>query len=62
MQQVEGVIAVDVWLLYRSDDEEPALNTTLVVALPQIGADGSVLAAELLILDPGPLDYLGVMS
>jgi hypothetical protein len=60
MQSVQGVIAVDVNTLYRVG-ETPGLNTRLVAAMPQAGTEGPVQPAELLILDPSPID-LGVMS
>lgn len=51
---VVGVVAVDVNELYRSD--EPALpNPRLEAAVPAPG-DEAVLAAELLTLDPRPVD------
>jgi hypothetical protein len=60
MQAVPGVIAVDVNTLYRVG-ETPGLNTRLIAAMPQAGTEGSVQPAELLVLDPSPID-LGVMS
>src|SRR5262249_35415946 len=60
MQSVLGVIAVDVNELYRVGDT-PALNARIVSAMPKLATEGPVQAAELLILDPGPID-LGVMS
>lgn len=60
MHSVQGVIAVDVNALYRIGD--PAvLNTRLAAAFPRVGSDGTVDAAELLMLDPRPVG-LGVMS
>ncbi|EFH84866.1 putative baseplate assembly protein [Ktedonobacter racemifer] len=82
MQAVPGVVAVDLYKLYRPRrlilyDLERAvahnlihffppgsysqLNSVLVAAVPQPGAEGSIVAAELLTLDPAPLDDLGVM-
>jgi hypothetical protein len=82
MQAVPGVVAVDLYKLYRPDslafylpgrshlpiiiDFFPPwsiklLNNTLLAAVPQTGARGGILAAELLTLDPAPLDDLGVM-
>jgi hypothetical protein len=46
--------------LYRVGDAAE-LNARLTAAMPQAGAEGMVQAAELLILDPSPID-LGVMS
>jgi predicted phage baseplate assembly protein len=60
MQSVLGVVAVDMNELYRVDGT-PGLNSRLLAAMPQAGAEGLVQPAELLILDPGPID-LGVMS
>jgi predicted phage baseplate assembly protein len=55
MQNVAGVVAVDVNKLYRSDHTE-ALNKVLSASAPRAGDDFSVPAAELLTLDPGPLE------
>ena len=53
MQNVPGVVAVDVNGLYRTD--QPAqLSPRLEAAAPRLGGD-KVLAAELLTLDPRPL-------
>jgi hypothetical protein len=61
VQAVPGVVAVDVNKLYRTG--APAtLEMRLLAALPETLADGSLVAAELLTLDPAPLDELGVMS
>jgi hypothetical protein len=54
MQSVEGVVAVDVDKLYRTDKTEQ-LNIRLAAALPQTGGE-QVVAAELLTLDPSPLN------
>jgi predicted phage baseplate assembly protein len=59
MQNVAGVIDVDVDALFRTDDPV-GLNPRLAAAFPQAGADGNVSAAELLILDPRPVN-LSVM-
>ena len=59
MQAVPGVVAVDVDKLYRTD-ETAALDPRLVAELPGVGTDGEVLAAELLTLDPQPLNELVV--
>ena len=61
IQAVPGVIAVTLNQLFRSDAALPTLATRLLAALPQTGASGDVAAAELLTLDPAPLDQLGVM-
>ncbi len=54
MQSVEGVVAVDVDKLYRTDKTEK-LNIRLEAALPQTGGE-QVVAAELITLDPSPLN------
>jgi predicted phage baseplate assembly protein len=60
IQAVPGVLAVDVDKLYRTN-EAALLNHRLLADLPAMGADDVVASAELLTLDPGPLE-LGVMS
>ena len=55
MQDVDGVIAVDINKLHRTDDTE-ARHTFLRSDAPQVGSGADVLAAELLTLDPGPMD------
>lgn len=59
MQNVPGVGAVDINKLHRSDENE-ALKSFLPSRAPQVGDDAHVLPAELLTLDPAPLE-LGVM-
>jgi hypothetical protein len=54
IQAIEGVRAVAVDALYR-DDQPAGPNAHLAAALPVWGAD-TVSAAELLTLDPRPLD------
>jgi hypothetical protein len=61
VQTVPGVVAVDVNKLYRTG-AAALVKARLLAALPEMLADGSVVAAELLTLDPAPLDELGVMS
>ena len=61
VQAVPGVVAADVSKLYRTD-AAATLETRLLAALPEMLADGSVDAAELLTLDAAQLDELGVMS
>lgn len=51
MQNVKGVIAVDVDQFYRSD-QTPARLPRIAAAAPQPGSDDSVSAAELLLLEP----------
>lgn len=53
---VAGVVAVDVDALYR-DPAEP-LEARLLADMPYVDAGGETLAAELLTLDPAPLDKL----
>ena len=61
IQAVSGVLAVDIDKLYRID--EPAIiNYRLLADLPKTGAEGDIRAAELLILDPEPLDELEVTA
>src|SRR5262249_19725671 len=55
MQNVDGVVAVDVNKLFRSGDVE-AWNALWQAAAPRPGDEVSVPAAELLTLDRGPLD------
>jgi len=60
IQVVPGVVALDVNKLYRAG-AVATLETRLLAALPEMLADGSVVAAEVLMLDPAPPE-LGVMS
>jgi predicted phage baseplate assembly protein len=60
MQNVAGVIAVDVDALFRTGDAA-MLNPRLVAAFPRSGEDGTVSAAELLTLDSRPVN-LSVMN
>jgi hypothetical protein len=62
-QNTPGVDAIDLDRLYRAIPplNAPALNVRLPAALPEIGADGVVVGAELLTLDPAPLEKLEVM-
>jgi hypothetical protein len=57
-QAVPGVVAVDIDKFYRSDRPTPELSTRLVADRPAMGADGLVLAAELLLLDEASLTNL----
>jgi hypothetical protein len=63
IQDVAGVVAADIRLLYRSDTgaQPPQPSARLLAALPAVEADGSVSPAELLTLHPAPLE-LGVMT
>jgi predicted phage baseplate assembly protein len=60
MQGLGGVVGVNVTQLYRSD-APAALKPRLAAGLPSIGTDGTLLAAELLTLDPAPLEF-GVLQ
>jgi hypothetical protein len=64
IQGTPGVIAVDVDKLYRFDREDSAavLNDRLIASAPQPGADATVSAAELLMIDPNQKVELGVMQ
>jgi predicted phage baseplate assembly protein len=65
MQAVPGIVAVDVYRFYRTDDTSTLGGLpppSLPAAGPQAGAGTSLVAAELLTLAPGPLDDLGVIS
>lgn len=56
MQDVPGVVAVDVDGLFRTGDTPaPVPPPRLLAAFPQPGAEGSVNPAELLLLDPRPV-------
>jgi hypothetical protein len=57
IQGVQGVEAIDVDELYRLDPgATPDLVARLFAKPPQMLADGSLQAAELVTLDPGPLE------
>ena len=62
-QAVSGVVAIDLDRLYRTTPPfaTPAAHPRLTAAMPALGPDGMMIAAELLTLDPGPLDWLTVM-
>jgi predicted phage baseplate assembly protein len=61
VQSVPGVIALEVTRLYRPDQSGPALSERLLAALPALSGIGATVAAELLTLDPGPLEALEVI-
>lgn len=63
-QSVPGVVAVQVARLYRTGDANTAagLVAPLPARAPQPGARGTLLPAELLTLDPAPLDLLEELS
>ena len=61
LQQVDGVIAVDLNHLYRSDSSpvEPPPRSIM----PKLSSpDGEIVGAELIMLDPAPIDQLRVKS
>ena len=62
IQSVAGVIAADINKLYRTDVGAiaPQPQPRLLAALPAVQDDATVNAAELLTLDPAPIE-LGVM-
>jgi hypothetical protein len=60
MQGLAGVVGVNVTQLYRSD-APVALNPRLPAGRPSIGTDGTLLAAELLTVDPAPFEF-GVLQ
>jgi Baseplate J-like protein len=67
MQSVPGVLAVDIDRLNRSDNvlvfrSRQLLPDSLSAAVPEMRSDGTLLAAELLTLDPRPVDLRGVMA
>lgn len=59
MQGVDGVVAVDIDYLFRTDDPISSLTGVLLSAAPRTGPP--LVAAELLLLDPRPL-ALGEMT
>jgi predicted phage baseplate assembly protein len=54
-QGVEGVVYVDVDLLYRDDDVSPALADQLTALPARIDGTGQVLRAQILTLSPVPV-------
>jgi uncharacterized phage protein gp47/JayE len=63
IQFVAGVRAVQVSQFFRTDDPKgPGLANLLTAAVPATGSAGEPLAAELLTLDPRPLDLVGVSA
>lgn len=62
IQAVDGVIAVDVNELYRTDGIANSLNTQLLAKSAVRQADLTLLGAELLTLDSAPLDGLEVIA
>ena len=62
IQAVPGVVALDVDKLYRSDAGVATLEQRLLAELPVVLSTGDATPAELLTLDPAPLDNIGVMA
>ena len=63
IQSVDGVLAVEIDQLVRSDGRPANLVTgNLIAATPQAGTDAVPLAAELLMLDPRPVNLTGVSA
>jgi predicted phage baseplate assembly protein len=63
IQSVAGVRAAQIGQLFRTDDPNgPGLASVLTAAVPMTGSAGEPLAAELLTLDPRPLDLVGVSA
>ncbi|MEE9423396.1 MAG: putative baseplate assembly protein [Methylococcales bacterium] len=60
IQDIAGVVAVDVDYLYRGDSQER--KPRIIARAPVIRNNGQFRAAELLTLHPGPLDHLEVMA
>src|SRR5690606_6716485 len=62
--RVEGLLAVDIDLLYRTvaPQTAPIAHARLVSQTARLGADGTLLPAEILTLDPRPLDKLDLMA
>ena len=63
MHAVEGVVAVDLDELYRTSGPQSVvmLHSRLIARGAEFSSDGTVLGAEILTLDPAPLE-LGSMG
>jgi hypothetical protein len=61
LQSVPGVVAVDIDRFYRADSASPTSELRLLAELPRASTGDATAPAELLTLDPSPLDYIGVM-
>ena len=63
IHEVPGVVAIDVDQLHRTTppDQQVEPHPRLLAALPQLRPDGSMSPAEILTLDPAPLDGLEIM-
>jgi hypothetical protein len=63
MQAVAGVIAVDIDQFFRTDEPDGgSTNAALAATAPRSGEDGALIAAELLTLDPRPVELVGVFA
>jgi hypothetical protein len=63
IQSVAGVVAVDVDQFFRTDDPSGGgINSVLPAAAPRSGQGGALIAAELLTLDPRPVDLVGAFA
>ncbi|WOJ90434.1 putative baseplate assembly protein [Methylocapsa polymorpha] len=63
MQAVAGVVAVDIVRFFRIDDPNGGgIYMALAAAAPRSGDDGALIAAELLTLDPRPVDLVGALG
>jgi predicted phage baseplate assembly protein len=63
IQSIAGVRAVQIGQFFRTDDPNgPGLASVLTASVPTSGSEGEPLAAELLTLDPRPLDLVGVSA
>lgn len=62
--QVEGMEAVDIDRLYRTTAPQtfPIAHARLISQIGRVGIGNSLLPAEILTLDGGPLDKLGLMA
>jgi hypothetical protein len=68
IQSVAGVVAVETTQFFRTEDVDVNglprgdLPPALAAAAPEIGGDGTPLAAELLTLDPRPIGLVGASA
>ncbi len=61
IQAISGVVAIDLDQLYRLGEAEK-LNPRLPAAVPKVGSESTITAAELLVLDQNSLENVGVMT
>ena len=61
LQSVPGVAAVDIDRFYRTGSAAVTSESRLLAEVAHSTIGGAIEPAELLALDPSPLDYLGVM-